>query len=385
MPLSFALSITHFVSSVGADAGFAALIGLAILVLLYFAHARETSNLRKALEDANQRLADMERRLAPAVGARQPVGAAEAARPAVAPAPATSAVPGVPAVAPTVAPRPVPAAPVAAPAGVGAPPLSDATRVVPGVQEEQPEGAPSDGHGAGPAIPAAPPTASPAAETKPSPLTAGAPLTAAASPAVGKTPSPVTAAAGGNGSSAARSAGAAGGPHSLLEHGIPGQKKRTKRWLLPVLALVAAAIIAAVVVVLVLRSSSSNHATAAHRHHAPAIAAAPRSVAPSTVTVALVNGTNVNQLAHHIGARLTKQGFKEGTLATATNQTGTKTTVGYLPGQRDEALAVAHYLKLPASAVAPASHGSEALVCPTASSCTADVVVVVGSNLAPKS
>ena len=41
MHLPFALSPSHFISNVGADAGFAALIGLAILVLLYFAHARE--------------------------------------------------------------------------------------------------------------------------------------------------------------------------------------------------------------------------------------------------------------------------------------------------------------------------------------------------------
>ena len=43
----YALSIHNFISSVGADAGFASIIGLAILVLLYFAHARETSALRE--------------------------------------------------------------------------------------------------------------------------------------------------------------------------------------------------------------------------------------------------------------------------------------------------------------------------------------------------
>lgn len=382
MPLSFALSITHFVSSVGADAGFAALLGLAILVLLYFAHARETSNLRKALEDADQRLVEMERHLAagtaPAVGAAQPVGAATASRPA-APVPAP---PGVtsPAVTPATAPRPVRAAPLAAPAGVGAPSLSDATRVVPGAQEEpggDHEGALGDNHGAGEGVSAEPVAAAPVVARTPS----SAPPDV--SPAVGKTPSPVTAAAGGNGFSATRPPGAADASRSLLEHGIPGQRRRTARWLVPVLALVAAVIIA-VVLVLVLRSGNSNHAAAAKRHHAPSIAAAPRGIAPSTVTVALVNGTKVNQLAHHVGARLTKQGFKEGTLTTATNQSATKTTVGYLPGQHKEALAVAHALKLPASAVGPASHSSEALACPTASSCTADVIVVVGSNLAPK-
>ena len=40
--IPFAFSVHHFITTVGADAGFAAIIGLAILVLLYFAQARET-------------------------------------------------------------------------------------------------------------------------------------------------------------------------------------------------------------------------------------------------------------------------------------------------------------------------------------------------------
>ena len=46
--IPFALSVHHFINSVGADAGFAAIIGLAILVLLYFAQARETANPARA-------------------------------------------------------------------------------------------------------------------------------------------------------------------------------------------------------------------------------------------------------------------------------------------------------------------------------------------------
>jgi hypothetical protein len=45
--LPVAVSVHGFVSSVGADAGFAAIIGLAILVLLFFAQARETASLRE--------------------------------------------------------------------------------------------------------------------------------------------------------------------------------------------------------------------------------------------------------------------------------------------------------------------------------------------------
>ncbi len=54
--IPLALSVHNFISSVGADAGFASIIGLAILVLLYFAHARETANLHDEAEELAHRL-----------------------------------------------------------------------------------------------------------------------------------------------------------------------------------------------------------------------------------------------------------------------------------------------------------------------------------------
>src|SRR5438309_736438 len=123
-----AVSVHNFISSVGADAGFAAIIGLAILILLYFAHARETANLRDEAEELSHRLLQAEARLAelsrqqPAV-APAPTAAAPAPRPAAATAGAGSS---------TRVARAVPAeAAPAAPAGVGAPALAAATRVVP--------------------------------------------------------------------------------------------------------------------------------------------------------------------------------------------------------------------------------------------------------------
>lgn len=395
MHLSFALSITHFFTSAGADAGFAALVGLAILVLLYFAHARETSTLRDQLEAATQRIEQLERRAgggaAPSIGAKQPVAAevsskapvaappraATGSSPAPAGAPAQPAAAPYPPTAPPVAPRPLSAPPVAArplsappvvaPAGVGAPPLSDATRVVPLAQPagdpEGPESVPGE-HAA----------------------LAGDGLGATSSPIAGRTPSPVTAAAGGNGfAGASATGGAQGGSRSLLEHGFPTQGK-IPRWVVAVLGVVLVAVIA-VVLVLVLHPGSSHHNTAkvVHDHHAATIAAAPSGVTPSLVTVAVVNATNINELAHHVSTHLTALHFQPGTLATATNPSHTKTTVvGYLPGHRNDALAVAHALKLPASAVRPVSQSSEGLVCPSPSDCAADVIVVAGPNLAPK-
>src|SRR5437588_4450744 len=106
MPL--ALSVHNFISSVGADAGFAAIIGLAVLILLYFAHARETANLREQAALLTQRLQQAEARAAQ-LARMELAGDVDAAGDG----------PGAVAVAPF------------APAGTGAPALASATRVIP--------------------------------------------------------------------------------------------------------------------------------------------------------------------------------------------------------------------------------------------------------------
>jgi hypothetical protein len=132
-----------------------------------------------------------------------------------------------------------------------------------------------------------------------------------------------------------------------------------------------------------LTSSGGSTQKTAHHHGASSqMALAVRKVVPSSVTVAVLNATTVNQLAHHTAQHLTVQGFKEGQLATASNQSLKATTVGYLPGHRLDALAVAHALKLTAAAVGPVQAASRALACPGTAPCTADVVVTVGADLA---
>ena len=83
----FAFSVHQIVSSVGADVGFAAILGLAILVLLYFAQARETATLREQAYEAAQRVEQLEARVAQ-VARRQPAPAPVPAPPG-APAGAT--------------------------------------------------------------------------------------------------------------------------------------------------------------------------------------------------------------------------------------------------------------------------------------------------------
>jgi hypothetical protein len=105
---------------------------------------------------------------------------------------------------------------------------------------------------------------------------------------------------------------------------------------------------------------------------------------PSHVTVAVLNGTATNELAHRVAGGLAGQGYNEGRIATASNQTVTATEVGYLPGHanRTAALHVARALHLRPSAVAPINQAAQAVACPPPGACTANVVVTVGSDLA---
>jgi hypothetical protein len=103
---------------------------------------------------------------------------------------------------------------------------------------------------------------------------------------------------------------------------------------------------------------------------------------PSTITVAVLNGTAVNQLAHRIAARLVQDGYREGTVATASDQTMTATVVAYLPGFRSAALHVAAALQLKPASVRPIDQPTEQVACQGARTCAADVVVTVGADLA---
>jgi hypothetical protein len=149
-PIPFAFSVSHFINSVGADAGFASIIGLAVLVLLYFAHARETSSLREQAYESAQRVQQLETRITQL--ARQPAPAQPTSAPVSAHAqPLTRPVPAAVPVAPgSHAPVPAMAAAPAAPAGVGAPALTAATRLIPDRAPAMAQAAP------GPAAPVVP-------------------------------------------------------------------------------------------------------------------------------------------------------------------------------------------------------------------------------------
>jgi hypothetical protein len=147
-------------------------------------------------------------------------------------------------------------------------------------------------------------------------------------------------------------------------------------------------IVAVVVVLLIVTSGggSSSQSSSATAQNANAASQRPRSgrtaaVTPGSITVAVLNGTSTANLAHDVGQRLSAAGFKEGNLATATDQTQTATVVGYLPGHKAAALMVARSLKLGPASVQPVDQSNRAVACPGSTPCSAKVVVTVGSDL----
>lgn len=374
MHLPFAFSIHHFVSSVGADAGFAAIVGLAILVLLYFAQARETSSLRDQSVSASERVAELERRLAQlgsatvrAVGHRE---AAEQAAPA-------QAIP-------------------AAPAGVGAPALASATHLIPlpsAPAPASPAPAPAAAPAAAPAsavaVAAAPPTVTPPPATVAAsgggapPVARPGPVPAAAPPASNGTGDHAVAPAATVGGGEPRrvqirpGAGYAPPPPPLR----PGARRRGPRRLLPVVAAVVLAGVAVAALLIVTSSGGNSNAPASgSTTNAPGTRTT-SLFKPASVTVAVLNGTDVTQLAHRVALKLQHAGYKEGAVATASDQTHATSLVGFVSGHRSAARHVARALGLSKTSVAPADQSAQAVACPPPGTCHANVIVTVGSDL----
>jgi LytR cell envelope-related transcriptional attenuator len=419
--MPFGLSLHSLVSSVGADAGFAAIVGLAILVLLYFAHARETDSLREQAAVLSERLQQAEAKLAQ-MRRGQPAATAPDESGVVPPPPGRAPATGA-AQAAAQRPQPAPAAAQAmpaAPAGVGAPALAAATRFVP-AGAARPESLPAT---PGPASPQPAPAAAPqpaVAAPRPEPAVAALRRPAPSAPApepggeAGAAPAPATAAGAANGGRERGGAAVATapvatppppsvGPRRASGRPAPRPTGRSSRSLPPippqrrssatgrrVIVALGALIVVGVVAGLLIATSGGGSTNASSAttpasnapsaNPTPAAAAAP-AFNPSSVTVAVLNGTSTNNLAHTVAAKLVSGGYKQGPLATASDQTRTKTTVAYLPGHRDAAQHVASALKLQSSAVTPVDSSTQAIACPPPNPCSAQVIVTVGSDLA---
>jgi hypothetical protein len=408
--IPYALSITHFVNSVGAKAGFAAIIGLALLVLLFFTQSRETANLRRRADEAEQQLYQLQLYVdhlsrsrsqpaaAPAPAAAQTTGAPVAAPPAAAlaaRAAASRTIPGEPAEEGGVATIP------AAPAGVAAPALSSATRLIPlgepdeiSIRALRPStNGGSHGEGAANGTAVTPPPAPP-------PSTA-----AGGGNGVARTPAPVPMPAVASGA-----AEPAPPPRMALprqRQPMPQPPRRTGRGpsasgrrLNPVffvLAGVLAAAVIAVVLIFVTGSSNGGSAGATSQSRASASSTAAgrtatsgkrhktafATVTPSSVTVAVLNGTSTNHLAATVLGKLTSAGYHGTNTQNASETSLTSTIVGYTaPSYRADALAVAKSLNLGPASVQAVSQADRAKVCGGTPSCSTQVVVTAGSDLA---
>jgi hypothetical protein len=149
-------------------------------------------------------------------------------------------------------------------------------------------------------------------------------------------------------------------------------------------------VVAIVIVLLVVTSGGSSNksaSTAAPATNAQAgshrTTSATGAIKPASVTVAVLNGTSTAKLAQSVANQLQSAGFKHGTVGNASDQTQTATVVGYMQGERRAALAVAKSLKLGPASVQPVDQSNKTVACPASStSCTTQVVVTVGSDLA---
>ena len=410
MEVPFALSIHKFVNSVGADAGFAAFIGIALLAVLYFGQARETAALRDRLEEAQDRIGGLEARIAQLLhlqSSRQTAAQPAPVPPPVTPAPAgvramgsaVASVRRVPTATPAGAAAGAPGPRVAAPVGTGAPALASATKLIPdalpaaaaaaGVTEDTML-VPAAGNGRGQAT---------AASVPPPPVrirTGGA--AAPGEPAEGAATAtavprrPISPIQPGNGSRGGRARN-----EQRFEQFEPDSGGRFSGRAIPIGIALIAVIAIAIGAFVITRSgnSSPTSGTVAHNSTTPTTGGSGAgkgkttkkkvtTIAPATITVAVLNGTDVSGLAGDVGKDLGHKGYKQGSITNASTQTQTHTVVYYMTGFEAAAKQVAAALELGKSVVQPATQ-TAIQACATSpagttSSCSGDVIVSVGAD-----
>jgi hypothetical protein len=99
------------------------------------------------------------------------------------------------------------------------------------------------------------------------------------------------------------------------------------------------------------------------------------SVVPSSVTVAVLNGTSVPGLARTVANSLQRDGYQIGTVTNAPVQQHSATTVAYGSGGRSAARAVAQAIGVDPTTIGPEDTGTRSIAGRQAS-----VVVTVGAD-----
>jgi hypothetical protein len=412
-----ALSLQAKAEQYGAYAGIAAVFGLGVLSLLYFAQAREVKRLREWAGRAPERAAEIEARVIAEADERRAAPAPAAATAAATAAAATAANgapaqamphPGLPASAPG-APARAPGVPASLPAAAIAAATAAGARGASALAESgEPERGVPVSTGAGTAtlppptvVPGGPPaTGAPDApapivpEPRRSALVNGVPARTAAGARNPVPPAPRSAPLRAGGSQATlppRTAAAAAG----RGHGAGGPSGgRSRRAIAGIVAaVVAVAAVAVVAAVTLLGGSSDNAPPPKPNTVAPPASAStppssggnnssastPAKVNRGGTVVAVLNGTTFTGLARSASDKLTAAGFKPGVVTNdTTNQTRSATAIFYADkSQRPAALEVAKIIGIGTDAVQPLDQSTRTLAGEDA-----DVVVSVGADQA---
>ncbi len=399
-----AFSLQGKIEQYGAYAGVAAVFGLGILSLLYFAQAREVKRLREWAGRAPERAAELEARVT--ADAQRRVTPAPVPTPAprpaapVTPAAQQSAPPLGPGVA---APATAAAAAAGAPATAVAKPGTTAPRNGTGSAAAVPapgtEAKPQDGEAKKPGEPAAAPPDGPPKVFGPQPK----PAEPEDKPAVPAVPAAATAAA-----AAAAAAAPAPRPAAPLRAPSPSTAlpPRTPAGTRPrpdaddgpsrgriaaiVGGVVAAIAVVAVAAFLLFGGSGGDKPTPKPNTVAQPSGATTGSAGGSTppktpaavdrkaVPLAVLNGTTVTGLARGAADKLTKKGYNEPNVVTndTTNQARPTTQIYYEAKARAAALDVAKILGVPTAQVKAMDANARALAD------RAQVAVFVGADKA---
>jgi LytR cell envelope-related transcriptional attenuator len=399
--------LPEIIQDIGAYAGLASVVGLAVLSALYFSQARDVKRLREWAGRAPER-AEQEAAAAPGAVVAQPQAAARPGAPPV-PGRAAAAAAGA---RPAAATAPVAATPAAATAAAQAAPAAKGVQAAPAGEAAAAgegtgasaapaqAGANSQGPTQAPPKPAVPVPAGATAGPSASSADAAAPPAQPARPAAPATPAGQRPGAPPVPPAGARGPGRPGGPPRPMPQStavIP--PSRTEPWyrrliarpLYLVLAIAGVLIVGGAAVFGVTQLTSDDGGGAAGGAERP-IAESPQAggegeggerqqrrggaVNPANVTVAVLNGTTVPGLAASLGDQLEEAGFQEGTIADySPNQQLAESVVQYAPGHERQAAAVGRRIGI--SQREAANPTSQELAG------NAPVIVLVGADKSP--
>jgi hypothetical protein len=356
--LELAISISREVERIGALAGFASILGLAVLSLLYFAQSREVKRLREWAGRSPERDAELRQNVAEAASARATSGVARTPTPA----PARPAAANVPATA-AAAQASKPATP-GQPATPGTPPATTAQpaagqTATPGT----PPGAPPAAGTPKPATPAATP---PATGQQPPAAAAKAPATPPpARPAAGAAPATAAAAGAAAGVGAAR-------PRRTVQVGstpssatVPTRADRdddggSSSFLNARTALLSALGVVLLVVVLlvsgVLGGGDDGDSGAKQATTTPTTSTTAEEgaiPAPADTAVAVLNGTTVTGLARTAADQLEARDYNVARVTDAADQAQQTSQVAYSDGFQGSARRIARIVGIDRANVVP--------------------------------